>query len=92
MYLSNEMELKELKNKRDQLINQRAFMRRNCDIIVLQSKRLDYEKYNDIVNALTKKIHSTSIEIKNLKAKMYPEKDLRTNYALAGLEHIMKGL
>lgn len=92
MDLSNELELKDLIDKRNGLINKKAFMRRNCDIIVLQSNRLDYEQYNDIVNALTQKIRWTSVEIKNLKAKMYPERDLRTNRALSGLEHIMRGL
>ena len=92
MHTSNEIELKSLINKRNRLIGDRAFMRRNCDIIVLQSNRLDYEQYNDIINALTQRIRWTSVEIKTLKAKMYPEKDLRTNRVLSGLEHIMEGL
>ena len=92
MYLSNEMELKELKNKRNRLINQRAFMRRNCDIIVLQSKRLSYDAYNDILNALSQKIHLSGIEIRNLRAKIYPNVDLRTNRAVSGLERILNDL
>ena len=92
MVLSYEMELKELKNKRNRLINQRAFMRRNCDIIVLQSRRLSYDAYNDILNALNQKIHLSGIEIRNLRAKIYPNVDLRTNRVVSGLERIMKGL
>ena len=92
MELSDKMELKELINKRNALINQRAFMMRNCDIIVLQSKRLDQDAYNSVISALTQKIRLSSIEIKKLRSKVYPEADLRINRALAGLEHIMKGL
>ena len=92
MELSDKMELKELKNKRNRLINQRAFMRRNCDIIVLQSKRLSYDAYNDILNALSQKIHLSGIEIRNLRAKIYPNVDLRTNRAVSGLERILNDL
>lgn len=89
--LKNEFELTLLINKRNELINQRAFMRRNCDIIVLQSKRLDHDAYNSVISALTQKIRQSSIEIKNLRAKIYPD-NRRTKKALAGVEHILRGL
>ena len=92
MELSGKMELKELINKRNALINQRAFMRRNCDILVLESKRLSYEQYNNILTDLSQKIHLSGVEIRNLRAKVYPKEDMRINRVLSGLEHILRGL
>lgn len=85
-------ELKRLENKHKELLKYRRFVRRNCDIIVLESRKLEQSGYNDLLLSLTNKIKLSNQSIKVLKEKICPQRSSRTNLVLLELDNILKDL
>lgn len=82
-------ELKRLENKHKELLKYRRFIRRNCDIIVLESRKLGQDEYKEVLIGLTNKIKLSNQAIKELKAKIYPQSKKSFNRVLPIVEHIM---
>ena len=82
-------ELKRLENKHKELLKYRRFIRRNCDILVLESRKLGQEEYKGVLIGLTNKIKLSSQAIKELKAKICPQNVIKYNRVLSEVEYIM---